>query len=144
MLFVAASGGESCHKSLVSRTTRRLVGFKRNLSTTRVLEISEEFLQTVEAFVPSILAPEKLVPKTVNGETIKLGDLAHFIQSYCQNFMNDDIPKLESMYMVSDSYQYFLILKFLRSGTGHFHCTLQSGTNRSPTTIPKYHEPFSQ
>ncbi|KAJ3644284.1 hypothetical protein Zmor_026950 [Zophobas morio] len=64
-------------------------------------DIDERFLKHVEEFVPKILSQENLVPKTINGEKIKVSDLFTFIQLYCDYFSGGNVPPLPTMYMAT-------------------------------------------
>ncbi|XP_063907483.1 trichohyalin-like isoform X2 [Zophobas morio] len=64
-------------------------------------DIDERFLKHVEEFVPKILSQENLVPKTINGEKIKVSDLFTFIQIYCDYFSGGNVPPLPTMYMAT-------------------------------------------
>ncbi|XP_063915861.1 atlastin-like [Zophobas morio] len=73
-------------------------------------DVSSEFVESVEELAPFLLSPENLVPKTVNGQRIKVGDLVHFVQSYCEHFMTGDLPKLESMFLATSAAHHSAVL----------------------------------
>ncbi|RZC38309.1 GBP domain containing protein, partial [Asbolus verrucosus] len=60
--------------------------------------IDDKFKKYVEILAPAILAPENLVPKSVNGMNIKAKHLFRFIENYCEQFQYGNIPPTESLF----------------------------------------------
>ncbi|XP_026325487.1 uncharacterized protein LOC113234392 [Hyposmocoma kahamanoa] len=60
-------------------------------------DLSEEFKEQLLQLIPLILAPENLLPKQINGETVKARDLYHFFKSYVDVFNSNELPHPQSI-----------------------------------------------
>lgn len=69
--------------------------------TGRIQDIEPEFVKHVNVLVPDLLAPEKLVVKSINGEKVKVQDFIRYAQSYVNLFNSDQLPELQSLFDVS-------------------------------------------
>lgn len=69
--------------------------------TGKIQDIDPEFVKYVNVLVPSLLAPENLVVKTINGEKVKVQDFIKYVQSYVHLFNSDQLPELQSLFDVS-------------------------------------------
>jgi hypothetical protein len=65
----------------------------------------------VGILVETVLKPENLVPKRINGELVTLEELVHLIRNYEKCFRDEQIPSLQSLFLV------ILILKNIYSRT---------------------------
>lgn len=50
--------------------------------------------------VETVLKPENLVPKRINGELVTLEELVHLIRNYEKCFRDEQIPSLQSLFLV--------------------------------------------
>lgn len=55
-------------------------------------QIDSEFIKYLKVLVPSLLAPENLVLKEINGQKVRAQDLIHYLQAYINLFSGDSIP----------------------------------------------------
>lgn len=65
-------------------------------------QISADFITYVKEFVPAVFAPENLISKRINGQTIRARDLLQFLETYVNAFNADKIPEPKSIFMVSE------------------------------------------
>ncbi|XP_031633739.1 atlastin-like [Contarinia nasturtii] len=56
-------------------------------------EIDKEFLDYVKILVPSLLAPENLAIKKINGQKVRARDWIKFLEKYFDVFSGDKLPK---------------------------------------------------
>lgn len=56
-------------------------------------QIDTEFIKYVKELVPSIVSPENLVVKTINGESVRARDLTHYLEAYVELYNGDSIPE---------------------------------------------------
>lgn len=61
-----------------------------------IQNIDPEFGQYVKVLAISILAPENLVVKEINGQKLKARDLVYYMQTYNDLFNGDSLPKPRS------------------------------------------------
>lgn len=80
------------HPGQIVAQERRFTG---NLS-----EISPEFKQYLKLLIPSILSPEKLVLKQINGDNVRARELVQYIRAYNTVFNNGELPKAEDILTV--------------------------------------------
>lgn len=66
-------------------------------------QIDSEFVENVKKLVPSVLAPENLVRKKINGQKIRCRDLVTYMQSYVNVFNSNTLPEPQSVLDVSQS-----------------------------------------
>lgn len=62
--------------------------------------IDAEFKQYVRELASSLLAPENLVIKTINGKRIRARDFSNYLQAYLNVFTGDSLPKPTNLLMV--------------------------------------------
>ncbi|KAL1421953.1 hypothetical protein MTO96_003945 [Rhipicephalus appendiculatus] len=67
----------------------------------RLADIEEEFREKLRELVLSILAPENLLVKEINGQKLSCQDLMIFFKAHVDVFKGGDLPKPTSMLMVS-------------------------------------------
>ncbi|XP_031633295.1 atlastin-like [Contarinia nasturtii] len=60
-------------------------------------QIDAEFIEHLKKLVPSIFAPEHLIPKKINGQKIRARDLATFLQNYMSIFNSDTLPEPQTV-----------------------------------------------
>lgn len=58
----------------------------------KLKDIDEEFITHLKAFVPSILAPENLIIKKINGVELKAKDFIHYLISYKRTLSGSALP----------------------------------------------------
>lgn len=63
-------------------------------------DLRPEFKKTLLELIPLILAPENLLPKQIDGETIKARDLYHFFKTYVEVFNSNELPQPQSIMRV--------------------------------------------
>lgn len=64
-------------------------------------QIDSEFIAQVKKLVPSILAPENLIRKKINGQKIRGRDLVTYMQTYVNIFNGNTLPAPQSVLDVS-------------------------------------------
>ncbi|XP_077494157.1 atlastin-1-like isoform X4 [Amblyomma americanum] len=69
----------------------------------RLSSIDEEFKQQLENLVLSLLAPENLLAKTINGREISCQELMAYFQVYVHIFKEGRVPEPESIFMATMS-----------------------------------------
>lgn len=69
-------------------------------STGKLDDILPEFKQYLKILIPSILAPEALVIKQINGYNIRAHELIRYIDSYNKIFIDDKLPKAQDIFTV--------------------------------------------
>lgn len=62
--------------------------------------IDPEFKQYVNELLPSMLAPEDLVVKKINGKRIRARDLVTYLQAYMNIFNGNTLPGPKALWMV--------------------------------------------
>uniref|UniRef100_A0A131YNZ2 Guanylate-binding protein n=1 Tax=Rhipicephalus appendiculatus TaxID=34631 RepID=A0A131YNZ2_RHIAP len=67
----------------------------------RLADIKEEFREKLQELVPSILAPQNLLVKEINGRTLSCQDLMTFFKAYVAVFEGSDLPKPTSMLLAT-------------------------------------------
>ncbi|KAL1421940.1 hypothetical protein MTO96_003932 [Rhipicephalus appendiculatus] len=67
----------------------------------RLADINEEFRQKLQELVPSVLAPENLLVKQVNGKNLLGEHLMTFFRTYVEVFKGSDLPEPGSILLVS-------------------------------------------
>lgn len=63
-------------------------------------DIDDEFIEYVKELASSLLAPDKLIVKVLNGEKWKLSDFVILLTSFVKMFNDEELPKPHSMLMV--------------------------------------------
>ncbi|XP_031633228.1 atlastin-like [Contarinia nasturtii] len=56
-------------------------------------QIDAEFIEHLKSLVPSILAPENLILKKINGQKIRARDLVTYLQTYVTIFNDEETPR---------------------------------------------------
>lgn len=69
--------------------------FKGNLN-----QLDHDFVKSLKELVPSLLAPENLIVKEINGQKMKVRDLMTHLQMYVDIFNRKELPTPESLAMV--------------------------------------------
>lgn len=64
-------------------------------------QLDPDFIKCVKILVPSLLAPEKLIVKMVNGQNMRACDLMTHLQMYVDVFNRKELPTPESLAMVT-------------------------------------------
>uniref|UniRef100_A0A224Z004 Guanylate-binding protein n=1 Tax=Rhipicephalus zambeziensis TaxID=60191 RepID=A0A224Z004_9ACAR len=67
----------------------------------RLADIKEVFREKLLELVPSILAPESLLVKEINGQKLSCQDLMIFFKAYVDIFKGGDLPKPTSMLLAT-------------------------------------------
>jgi len=70
--------------------------FKGNLK-----QIDEEFLEHVQALMPSVLSPSNLVVKAMGGKEVKAKEIVQYFKSYMEIFKGNTMPEPKSMLEVT-------------------------------------------
>lgn len=70
------------------------------LTDGNVQQIDSRFIKSVEELVPSLLAPENLIIKQINGQKVRVCDLISYMQAYVDVFNSDTLPEPKSVLMV--------------------------------------------
>lgn len=60
-------------------------------------DINDEFLQHLKVFVPSLLGPENLVKKSINGNNVTCKELLEYIRAYVKIFGSNELPEPKSI-----------------------------------------------
>lgn len=63
-------------------------------------DIEADFKEYLQILVPSLLAPEKLVVKNINGEDVRARDLVQYLEEYIKIFTGATLPEPKSVFMV--------------------------------------------
>lgn len=63
-------------------------------------QIDPKFVEEVKKLVPSLLAPENLIVKKVNGQKLRVRDLVTYMQTYVNIFNGDTLPDPQTAIMV--------------------------------------------
>lgn len=63
-------------------------------------QIEPEFIANLKQLVPSILAPENLIMKKINGQKIRIRDLAVYLQTYISIFNDEQAPRPNTVMVV--------------------------------------------
>lgn len=69
--------------------------------TGHLKDIDPEFLEHLEAFVPTVLAPEALKVKKAGGKAVRCKDMVQYFKSYMEILKGDDMPEPKSMLEVT-------------------------------------------
>lgn len=64
--------------------------------------INKEFIKCVEQFVPSILAPENLTVRQINGQKMRICDFQTYLKTFVDAFNLNEIPTPQTLAMVSN------------------------------------------
>lgn len=68
--------------------------------TGNLQQIRPEFRDSVKELVPSLLAPENLIVKQVNGHKIRARDLVPYLETYVDTFNGNSLPEPKTVFMV--------------------------------------------
>jgi hypothetical protein len=60
--------------------------------------IDEDFVNALHELVPTLLAPNNLTIKTVNGVTVKAFELSVYIKQYVNLFKSENLPEAKTIY----------------------------------------------
>lgn len=63
-------------------------------------EIAPDFVKYVKELVPAIFAPDKLLMKKINGQTVRAQDLLKYLEAYVNVFNGEALPEPKSILMV--------------------------------------------
>ncbi|KAG8041507.1 hypothetical protein G9C98_002800 [Cotesia typhae] len=63
----------------------------------RLVEIESDFKHQLKQLIPSLLAPENLVTKKINGQIVRARDLLEYFKSYIRIYKGDELPEPKSM-----------------------------------------------
>ncbi|XP_043278003.1 atlastin isoform X3 [Venturia canescens] len=63
----------------------------------RLSEIEDEFKQQLRILIPTLLAPDNLVTKKINGQVVKARELLEYFKSYIRIYKGDELPEPKSM-----------------------------------------------
>ncbi|KAK0157615.1 hypothetical protein PV328_011331 [Microctonus aethiopoides] len=63
----------------------------------RLSEIQTDFKEQLRILVPTLLAPENLLTKKINGQTVRARDLLEYFKSYIRIYKGDELPEPKSM-----------------------------------------------
>ncbi|KAJ6636400.1 Atlastin [Pseudolycoriella hygida] len=64
-------------------------------------DIDDEFVKYVKILIPSILAPENLKVKQINGENVRAAEFVKYLESYVETFSGDEVPQPKSVLMAT-------------------------------------------
>lgn len=68
--------------------------------TGNLQQIQPEFRNSVKELLPSLLAPENLVTKKINGQQIRARDMVEYLESYVNIFNGNTLPEPKTVFMV--------------------------------------------
>lgn len=63
----------------------------------RLADVTPEFKQCLKFLVPMFFAPENLIVKKINGQTVKARDLVQYFLSYINIYKGDELPEPKTM-----------------------------------------------
>ncbi len=66
--------------------------------TGQLKQIDEDFQEQLLSLVPSLLSPENLVVKRINGERVTCGELCEYFKTYTQIFGDGNLPEPTSIF----------------------------------------------
>lgn len=66
-------------------------------------QLDSDFIDSIKELVPSLLAPEKLIVKEINGQKIRVRDLSTHLHMYVDVFNRKELPTPESLAMVNET-----------------------------------------
>lgn len=66
----------------------------------KLSEIDKNFIKYVKELVPSLLAPENLIVKKINGQKVRARDLINCLEQYVDIFQGDELPQPETILVV--------------------------------------------
>lgn len=69
--------------------------------TGNLQQIRPDFLDGVKDLVPSLLAPENLISKQINGQKIRARDIIPYLESYVNIFNGNTLPEPKDIFTVS-------------------------------------------
>ncbi|XP_055296601.1 atlastin-like [Sitodiplosis mosellana] len=61
--------------------------------TVKLQQIDPEFVKYLKELVPALFAPENLVVKKINNESVRVGDLVQYLQAYANLFNDNKLPE---------------------------------------------------
>lgn len=64
------------------------------------LDITEQFRVLLLELVPSLLDPNNLTPKIINGDVVRAQGLLEFFKRYVDIFNSDDLPEATTIFQV--------------------------------------------
>jgi atlastin len=67
----------------------------------RLTQIEPEFKKQLNHLVVMLLHPDNLIPKEINGHTVKARDLIQYFKSYIEIYNSNELPELMSIVMAS-------------------------------------------
>uniref|UniRef100_A0A131YMY8 Guanylate-binding protein n=1 Tax=Rhipicephalus appendiculatus TaxID=34631 RepID=A0A131YMY8_RHIAP len=100
----------------------------------RLADIKEVFREKLLEFVPSILAPENMLVKEINGRKLSCQDLMIFFKAYVDVFKGGDLPKPTSMLLATANASNMAAMDKARK---HY---MSGMTNRSRRDLDKLRE----
>lgn len=68
--------------------------------TGNLQQIRPEFRDALKELIPSLLAPEYLITKRINGQKIRARDIVPYLESYVKTFNGNTLPEPKSIYQV--------------------------------------------
>lgn len=68
----------------------------------RLSEIETSFKQELKTLIPLLLAPQNLVTKKINGQTVRARELVEYFKSYMKIYKGDELPEPKSMLVVNN------------------------------------------
>lgn len=71
-----------------------------NAFTGDVRQIEPEFIKYLKQLVESLFAPENLIVKRINGQTVRVRDFLQYLEMYTSIFTGDTLPEPKSILMV--------------------------------------------
>lgn len=75
-------------------------------------DISPDFLKYVKELLPAIFAPENLLMKKINGQTVRAQDLLKYLEAYVKVFNGEALPEPKSVLMVSLKWKRLNLINF--------------------------------
>ncbi|EDO43003.1 predicted protein [Nematostella vectensis] len=67
----------------------------------RLVDIDDEFKENLRKLIPSLLAPENLELKGINGEEVTCRGLLEYFKAYMKIFQGDELPQPKSMLLAT-------------------------------------------
>ena len=65
-----------------------------------IIDLKEEFKNCLEELVPSLLSPDRLIPKSIEGRKIGVAELFQFVELYVEKLNSDQVPTPRSIFDV--------------------------------------------
>ncbi|XP_037032195.1 atlastin-like [Bradysia coprophila] len=109
-----------------------------------IKELDSDFKTYLKVLVPSLLAPENLVVKTINGQKIRACEMVQYIEQYTKLFNGEYLPEPKTLLQATAEVNNMLLYnqslhEYLNVMDGHFGNDIADGTYyRNISTIHQH------